>query len=429
MIFATAFSTLFALLRDLCSGKSAVRARLNTRADSRRRSLLAVVAIGTVQVASQLQGCDGAGRNDAIVVDPLVSLNEAFAALPAVTRPLALIQSPADNTHWYTIEQRGRVLRFANSESASTLELVLDISARVDDSFNESGLLGMAFHPDFASNGRVFLSYTIAAEPLVSIISEFAVSTDGVTLDPASERIVLQVEQDRGNHNGGQIDFGPDGYLYIGLGDGGSAINRAQDRTNLLGSILRLDVNRVLPYAIPADNPHVGNPLCAADHTSTLACPELYAWGLRNPWRWSFDRSSGRLWAGDVGENNFEEINLIESGNDYGWSTREGDRCFASRNCDAQGLTDPVVQYSHSEGVAVTGGYVYRGIEIANLAGQYLFGDFGSGMIWSFDLDSAQRTPLINSDLAIASFAQDERGEVYVIDLFQGRFYRLGRPD
>jgi uncharacterized repeat protein (TIGR03806 family) len=288
------------------------------------------------------------------------------------------------------------------------------------------GLLGMAFHPDYANNGFVYLSYT--AQPgsgLESRISRFTLNGTTQSLDPASESIVLRVDQPYGNHNGGHIAFGPDGYLYIGLGDGGSGgdpLGNGQNPATLLGAMLRIDVgDGTGGYSIPPDNPFVGGG----------GAPEVYAYGLRNPWRWSFDRSSGALWLGDVGQNAYEEVDIITGGANYGWNLMEGNHCYpASASCDSTGLVLPVAEYDHSQGISITGGYVYRGGDLPALAGRYLYADYGSGMIWSLHDNGSggySVSELLDTTLNIASFAEDQNGELYVLHL-GGTIHKLA-PD
>jgi len=339
-------------------------------------------------------------------------------------QPLFLTQAPADDSRWFVVERAGRVRVFDNDPAVASMQTLIDIAARVDSGPGEAGLLGVAFHPEFASNREVFLSYTEDGSPLVSVISRFRSLDGGMTLDPGSEETILRVNQDFGNHNGGQISFGPDGYLYIGLGDGGSGgdpRDRAQDTTNLLGALLRLDVGAGAPYAVPLDNPFAGNPMCAADHTSMQSCPEIYAWGLRNPWRWSFDRNTGDLWLGDVGQNNWEEIDRIQRGGNYGWDCREGanPHSGAAASCPAGGMIDPIAQYDHTEGFSVTGGFVYRGSAVPALAGRYLFADFVTSTLWALSDDGQggyTREVLDSLNFGVSSFGEGNDGEVYVVD-------------
>jgi glucose/arabinose dehydrogenase len=293
------------------------------------------------------------------------------------------------------------------------------------------GLLGMAFHPDFANNGEVFLSYTQAGP--ISYVSRFVSQDGGQTLDPASEQPLLVVPQDFSNHNGGNLAFGADGYLYYGFGDGGSGNdpnNRAQDNSNLLGTMIRIDVDGGVPYAIPADNPFVGNPLCSQGFGATM-CPEIFAFGLRNPWRWSFDSHNGDLWVGDVGQSDWEEVDIVVSGGNYGWRLREGAHCNPNRNdpdCTNTDLIDPVAEYNHSVGRSVTGGYVYRGNAVADLFGSYVYADFGSGRIFRAFLNGQggyDSEELLDTNFSISSFAQDDDGELYFLNYGAGSIYRI----
>jgi uncharacterized repeat protein (TIGR03806 family) len=284
------------------------------------------------------------------------------------------------------------------------------------------GLLGIAFHPGFPANPRVYLSYTTSVGgALRSRISEFTTPDGGLTLAAGSERVLLTVNQPYSNHNGGHIAFGPDGYLYAGFGDGGSGgdpQNNAQTLTTLLGKILRIDVDAGSPYGVPAGNPFAANPLCNANGTGAQGCPEIFAWGFRNPWRWSFDRQTGQLWAGDVGQGAWEEIDVVVLGGNYGWRFREGAHCYSpTSGCPTAGLIEPVSEYDHSLGSSVTGGYVYRGSAVASLAGRYVFGDFASGRIWIAD-PQGSRTPIQIADTnhAISSFGEGLDGELYVVD-------------
>lgn len=346
----------------------------------------------------------------------------AFPNLPALVEPVALVQAPGNTSNWYVVEKDGRVRHFANTADVSSYTTVIDIDARVDSSANESGLLGIAFHPDFATNGEVYLSYTAdgGSGPFVSRISRFASSDGGLTFDPASEEILLTLEQPYDNHNGGNILFGPDGYLYIGFGDGGSGGDpgdRAQNTRNLFGSVLRIDVDNGSPYSSPTDNPFGPNPLCN-DGEGTANCPEIYAWGFRNPWRWNFDAATGDLWVGDVGQDAWEEVDIVELGGNYGWRCREGAHDYNTSGVCPGGLIDPIIEYSHSEGFSITGGYVYRGSDIPELIGRYVFGDL-NGRIFADTLTvggTAKYELLLDTSSTIVSFAEDENGELLFLD-------------
>ena len=349
---------------------------------------------------------------------------------------LAMLQAPQDDAHWYVVEQGGMIKRFSAS-SPTTTTTFIDMTSRVTLG-SEAGLLGMAFHPDFPTDKRVFLSYTTTVSgQLVSRISSFLSNDVGVTLDAASESIVLTVNQPESNHNGGNIAFDKDGYLYIGLGDGGGGGDvhgtngNGQRLTTLLGKMLRIDIDAAAPYGIPSTNPYASNARCPAAGRTSGECPEIYASGLRNPWRWSFDRSNGELWLADVGQGAWEEVNKITLGGNYGWRCREGAHDFNSAGtptCSGATLIDPVTEYSHSLGTSITGGYVYRGPQSTSLTGRYIFGDFGSGRIWAWIPENATQprepTLLLESNVSIASFAQGNDGELFVVDYF-GTLHRV----
>jgi glucose/arabinose dehydrogenase len=321
---------------------------------------------------------------------------------------------------------------FDNDPNVATATLFIDITARVDSGPTEAGLLGMAFHPDWGTNGNleVFLSYTHTGASLESHVSRFYSLDNGVTLDNSVEEVIMTLLQPFGNHNGGNIEFGPDGYLYGGWGDGGSAgdpLDNAQNPTNLLGSITRVDVDGGTPYAIPANNPFAANEACTQG-VGSASCPEIFAWGLRNPWRWSFDSLTGDLLAGDVGQGAIEEVNVIDLGSNYGWRCREGSTVFdTSGNCPT-GLVDPITEYDHDVGRSITGGYVYRGAAIPDLRGFYVFGDFVSGRIWALLATSGTGSvadELLNTSLSISSFAVGNDDELYVLDFAAGGIYQV----
>ena len=351
-----------------------------------------------------------------------IQLENPFPNLPGLTSPLAMVMAPGDSSYWYVLQQTGQVVRFVNSFGVSSVSTFIDIDDGRLVYGGEMGLLGMAFHPDFASNGYVYLSYTSNIGGRVSRISRFSLDATGQALNPASEQIILSVAQPYTNHNGGQIAFGPDNYLYIGLGDGGSGGDphgHGQNTNTLLGSMLRIDVGDGSSgsYTIPADNPFI----------SAGGRAEIFAYGLRNPWRWSFDRLSGELWLGDVGQNTYEEIDIISKGGNFGWNIMEGAHCYNAASCNQTGLILPVAEYDHSQGFAVTGGYVYRGTDITFLQGQYLYADYSTGRIWALQQTGPTQytsTELLDTALNIASFAEDHDGELYVINL-GGSIHRI----
>jgi glucose/arabinose dehydrogenase len=331
-------------------------------------------------------------------------------------QPLFVIHAGDASGRLFVVEQAGRVLIL--KDGALVEQPFLDLGERVR-SGGERGLLGLAFHPDFASNGRFFVDYTREPDGATVIAELRATSANPDRAEP-QQRVLLTVEQPFANHNGGMIGFGPDGLLYIGLGDGGSAGdpgNRAQNPDQLLGKILRIDVDDGQPYAIPADNPFAEGG----------GRPEIYALGLRNPWRFSFDPADGRLWVGDVGQNRIEEIDIVERGGNYGWRLMEGRSCYRpASGCERSGLQLPVAEYQHRQGrCSITGGYVYRGSAVPELVGTYLFADYCSGEI--FRLRQGEASVLLDTDLRIASFGEDATGELYVVDL-GGAVYRIVGP-
>ncbi|MBX7137750.1 MAG: PQQ-dependent sugar dehydrogenase [Oligoflexia bacterium] len=351
-------------------------------------------------------------------------LREAF---PGITFSSPVdIQYPGDESdRLLIVEQAGRIQLIKNLRTNPLKSEFLDIRSLIVDG-GERGLLGLAFHPDFATNGYFFVNYTREADG-ATVIARFRVANgNNDAADPESQLILLTVQQPFENHNGGALAFGPDGYLYIGLGDGGSGGDpqgNGQDRTKFLGKILRIDVDHTADgkhYAIPSDNPFASN--------AQGFKPEIFAFGLRNPWRFSFDSQSGLLWAGDVGQNEREEIDLISNGHNYGWNTMEGTACYQpSSGCSRRNLTLPVHEYSHQVGGSITGGYVYRGTELPGLVGKYIYGDFVTGRIWALTrtTHSAAVTQLFDSNLAISTFGVDSEKELYVASYVEGKLYKF----
>ena len=360
-----------------------------------------------------------------------VAIETAFPNL-SFTRPVELQNAGDGSNRLFVMEQHGIIRVFENKPNVSNSSVFLDISARVNDSGNEQGLLGLAFHPKYKNNGYFYVDYT-AANPNRTVISRFKVSEQDSNIAIAdSELILLEFNQPYSNHNGGKIIFGPnDGYLYIGTGDGGSYGDpscNAQNRSTLLGAILRIDVNNNSShgnYSIPPDNPFHQN--------SQGFREEIYAYGLRNPWRFSFDPETGRLWAADVGQDLWEEIDLIVKGGNYGWSIFEGNHCYNSPwpcdslPCDTTGLKMPIWEYNHNVGQSVTGGYVYRGTLVPELFGKYVYADFVSGRIWTLEYSgpgNAINQELFDTSLQIASFGIDSSGELYFC-AFDGKIYHF----
>ena len=361
----------------------------------------------------------GAVATGVAVTFPLASGTQGDASVnlvPLVTtglsHPLYLTHAADGSGRLLLVEQEGSIRIVEHGTLLK--EPFLDITDRVL-SGGERGLLGLAFHPDYRRNGRFFVSYT--RKPYgATVVAEYH-RAETPTQSLPGERILMLIGQPYPNHNGGMIVFGPDGYLYIGRGDGGSGgdpQNRAQNQAELLGKILRIDVDRGDPYGIPSDNPFV----------TEGSRPEIFAYGLRNPWRFSFDRETAELWAADVGQDKWEEIDLVQRGKNYGWRIMEGTHCYAPESgCDPTGLTLPVAEYGHQNGrCSVIGGYVYRGKKSPALKGWYLFGDFCSGEIFGLRPRATGLSPVVQEPhvlaktrLSISSFGEDEEGELYVV--------------
>lgn len=347
-------------------------------------------------------------------------------------RPILLTHAPGQPKNIYVPQQQGIIHVFENTEKAQETKIFLDISDRVfyQDNENEKGLLGLAFHPKFKENGEFFIYYTVKDEENTNVVSRFKVKEDDPNVgDPESEEVLLTNPQPFWNHDGGTICFGPDGMLYIALGDGGAGNdphNNAQNLQKILGKILRIDVNRKdegLAYGIPDDNPFVGieAPGLAGGKKTPITKPEIWAYGLRNVWRMSFDRKTGALWAADVGQNVYEEINLITKGGNYGWNIREALHPFAPSFTEKpDSLIDPIWEYDHDTGKSITGGSVYRGKKVPALEGHYLYGDYVSGKLWALKYDEKAKKVVANRPiempeppLPIISFGEDAQGEVY----------------
>lgn len=362
----------------------------------------------------------------AVPIEPIrpMRVEPAFPNL-AFERPVLVTHAGDGSNRLFVLEQAGRIFVFPNDDSAGGAEVFLDISDRVSRSANEEGLLGLAFHPHYAANGEFYVYYS-AAGPRRSVLSRFtADNSEPNRANRASEQVIFEIDQPYGNHNGGALVFGPDGYLYVGLGDGGSGGDphgHGQNLGTLLGTIIRIDPDNPAAgklYGIPADNPFSNR---------QDARGEIFAYGLRNPWRFSFDPVTELLWVGDVGQNAIEEIDIVGSGLNYGWNIMEGSHCFSPRSgCATDGLKMPVVEYDHSEGCSVTGGHVYRGERLAMLYGAYIYGDFCTGRIWALRFDNGQvieHRRIVDSGPQISSFGVDEAGELY-LTAFDGRLYRL----
>jgi glucose/arabinose dehydrogenase len=336
--------------------------------------------------------------------------------------PVFITSVPGEDDKQFVVEKVGRVRLVRNGELQE--QPVLDIQDLVSTG-NEQGLLGLAVHPDYQNNGYIYVNYTDnEGQSQDTQIVRYTVTDD--VADRDSAKLILSVDQPHSNHNAGMLTFGSDGYLYIVMGDGGSGgdpYGHGQNMESLLGKMLRIDVNSGDPYSIPDDNPFVGQ---------DGVRPEIWTFGWRNPWRFSFDRDTGDMWLGDVGQDKYEEISFQaagQGGGNYGWRCREALHEYdMSQNCDGKEFIDPVIEYDHSNGASVTGGYVYRGSAIPELQGRYIYGDFTSGKIWfaSQTDNSVVTTEWQDTDLNISSFGEDANGEIFVID-YSGTIYRLAK--
>lgn len=370
----------------------------------------------------------------AAVFDPdstQVGLSEILSGL---NDPVFVTHAGDGSQRLFIVEKPGTIRILAAGELLT--QPFLDIRDRVRSSGSEQGLLGLAFAPNYSARGHFFVNYT--GQDGRTVVARFQVSADANVAEPASEFKILEIAQPAPNHNGGMLAFGPDGYLWIGTGDGGAANDRfgnGQNPTALLGKMLRLDVTSdpAQPYSVPPDNPWVTGTWNGQDVRD-----EVWAVGLRNPWRYSFDRLTGDLWVADVGQGTYEEINRIPAeqkgypsgGLNFGWPIMEGTHCFpASANCDRAGLVLPIAEYTHAEGgCSVTGGYVYRGTAFPILDGVYFYGDYCSGFVWALPATADgtwQAERILETGLSISSFGEDEAGELYLTDL-NGGLYRLG---
>jgi glucose/arabinose dehydrogenase len=396
---------------------------------------------------------------------PNVKLRPVFPALMNMDHLVWMSEAPDGSGRFFIVEQAGRIVIAGKGTDGSKTNEFLNITDREPSTAYEEGLLSIAFHPDFKSNGLCYIYYNQQNSnynqpepnniqhsffPRRSVISELKVSSDDTNrADLKSERILLEVPQPFSNHKGGQLTFGPDGYLYLGLGDGGlggDPFNNGQNSAVLLGKMLRIDVNTratfqrgkemvTLPYGIPSDNPFVGEP----DLNGLGTRHEIYAWGLRNPWRYSFDRQTGQLWAGDVGQDLWEEVDIIVKGGNYGWNVREGFHHYKPGPPGAQYI-DPVIEYPHypallkeskfprhAIGACIIGGYVYRGGKYPALQGVYLYADYALGTIFGLRYNEGKVTDyatLLEQPKNITSFAEDADGELYVLT-YDGHIYSI----
>ena len=397
-----------------------------------------LMTAGALGAAACAERDSGGGATGTVAQDdaglPAIQLERAYSKL-TFQRPVQLVHDGAHDDRLYVVEQNGKIKVFDRRDDVETASVFLDLTADVYRGHNEEGLLSLAFHPEFEANRRFYVFYSAgktAEKARRGVIAEFTTTEDDIRVaDLSSRRVILEVDQPWGNHNGSTVLFGPDGMLYASFGDGGAAndpLKAGQDLSNLLGTVVRVDVDQRGPngeaYAVPSDNPFVDR---------DGAMPEIWAYGLRNIWRMSFDRETGALWAGDVGQNRYEEIDVIVRGGNYGWNLREGKHNFA-RGESADELIDPVVEYGRRLGISVTGGYVYRGSAYPALDGLYLFGDYVSGRIWAVRMNGDEVVEYDEvlerrSRPHIASFGEDPDGELYIctFDHLDGRGGSSGR--
>ena len=341
--------------------------------------------------------------------------------IATVSRPTHITHAGDGSKRLFIAEQEGRIM--VVRDGVLLKEPFLDIRERVS-CCGERGLLSVAFPPGYRDKRYFYVNYTNRSGD--TVIARYRASSDPDQANAASEEVLLTVKQPFANHNGGQLAFGPDGYLYIGMGDGGASndpFGNGQNPGTLLGKLLRIDVeSKEKPYGVPPSNPFV---------KKTGARPEIWAIGLRNPWRFSFDRKTGDVFIADVGQNKFEEVNFqptaSKGGENYGWNVMEGLHCLRSRTCDSRGLVPPVAEYGHDAGCSVTGGMVYRGTAISGLDGTYLYGDFCSGWIWGMRMSGKHwvSNKLLDTKLSITTFGEGEAGEMYVADYDKGGIFQI----
>lgn len=386
------------------------------------RALYLIISLFLTAFSSCGTGSDdGNGK-----VSENYSVGVAYPNL-SFSRPVDYQAPPDDSNLVFVVEQEGRIKVFENDKKVNSTNIFLDITDRVLYG-GEQGLLGLAFHPDYKNNGYFYVDYT-TSDPRRTVIARYQVDPNNPERAlKNSEQVLLEVEQPYSNHNGGKVVFGPDGYLYVGFGDGGSGGDprgNGQNRNTLLGSIIRIDVDHPdngKNYGIPADNPFVG-----ADCGPQGCREEIFAYGLRNPWRFSFDSKTGTIWVGDVGQNAWEEVDTLQTAGNYGWNVMEGNHCYSpGSGCNTAGLITPVWEYSHSVGNSITGGIVYRGSRVPGLQGKYLVADYGSDKVWALTVEGPssvqeERLPNVRS---VTAFGTDRNQEVYLCS-FDGHIYTI----
>jgi glucose/arabinose dehydrogenase len=416
------------------TGVHATRTRSCVGAAATLVTLVLMVGCGARSVPAATSTAEGAAATPAATATtPVATAASNAVTLALITlglsAPVGIVNAGDGSDRLFAVERGGQV-RVIDADGTLRAASFVDLSDRVEDDGWERGLLGLAFHPDFRRNGRLFIHYSRIGDG-ATVISELTASVDLSSADPTSERILLTLAQPSPFHNGGQMAFGPDGYLYVGLGDGGPDGDPQQNGQNLqtlLGKILRIDVDGARQaaeqYAIPSDNP-----FAAGGIAPSAGLPEIWAYGLRNPWRFSFDRSNGDLYIGDVGEASWEEIDRQAAGSpggeNYGWNAHEGTHCY-SPACSQVAAIAPIAEYGHDRGCSVVGGYVYRGSRQPALVGIYLFADYCAGSIFSLPAGGAAAPMTVaTTGMSISSFGQGEDGELYLVDVAGGGLYRV----
>ncbi|MBK8550304.1 MAG: PQQ-dependent sugar dehydrogenase [Ignavibacteria bacterium] len=370
-----------------------------------------------------------------LLLSPVLSnaqyqLQPAFPNIGTFNYPIELVKADDGTNRLFVAQQRGLVYVFNNSPTANSKKVFINLSSKVSPSGSELGLLGLAFHPDHENNRYFYVNFTFdSASNYWSRISRFTTSfSNPDTALLSTEQILITLQQPYSNHNGGKLAFGPDGFLYISFGDGGSGgdpLGNGQNRSTLLGKILRINVDSASGgrnYSIPVSNPFFGN--------SSGYKEEIYAYGLRNTWKFSFDPPTNRLWAGDVGQNAYEEIDIIENGRNYGWNKMEGFHCYGTCDTTGKGFTRPVYEYPRSAGASITGGYVYRGSLLPSLYGKYIYADYSFGTVWALTYDGinpATNALIQDTNFAISTFGVDQNNEIYACSYAAttGRIYKI----
>lgn len=407
--------------------------------------VIRVFTLGLCLLASMITQSGETTHTQSCLTSTTIAPVRAFPELPTLASPVGLVQAPKDGHFWLAALRDGQIVSFANTPDVDSFTVALDIRSKVNNHV-EMGLTNIAFHPNYPQDRRIFVIFNDLSQGNRSTLASFEIDPHNQVIDPASEKVLLSLKKGALFHVAGHLVFGPDGYLYAGFGDDGLTPWFAQDTRNLHGSIIRIDVNAD-PYAVPADNPLNDGQNGCREGESSKDCPEIYAYGLRNPWRFSFDPLTQKLWAADLGLEYYEEINLIEAGKNYGWPIAEGDRHNRLKICKDWGITPPFNWwlctnwsltaphngYTLGGGPqAIVGGYVYRADKQSDLYGHYIFGDIYNYDFYMIPADSPPNTPpthLFNSHFMVASMAQDLAGEIYLLN-FVGKekgdgIYRL----